>query len=74
MACMQDLIKGLGQANSDLAHELGVRRKINRELVDEFQHEGNNEAAANGEDESFIITCGQNAILSLPVMSLLLAP
>ncbi len=57
MACMQDLIKGLGQANLDLAHQLGVRRQLAAELDD---------GEPSRENESLVITCGQNAVLSLP--------
>jgi len=57
IACMQDLIKGLGQANSDLAHELDIRRQMSGAPDD---------GHSLPENESLVITCGQNAVLSLP--------
>jgi hypothetical protein len=57
MAFMQDLIKGLGQANSKLAHELEERRRLEDELTD---------GPPITDNESLVITCGGNAVLSLP--------
>lgn len=67
MECMQDLIKGLGQANSDLAHELGVRRRMAGQLVGERAARANaNSDAAGAEDECIAVTFGESTLLSLP--------
>jgi PAS domain-containing protein len=47
----------LVRPNADLAHELDVRRQISR---------ASDDGHSLLENESFVITCGQNAVLSLP--------
>ncbi|HAV62295.1 MAG TPA: hypothetical protein DCY13_08000, partial [Verrucomicrobiales bacterium] len=58
MVCMQDLIRGLGQANADLARELEKRRSILQDA------ESGPEVMA--EKEALLVACGPAGIMSLP--------